>query len=79
VHPTDIERDGDIPTAAFVSYWAGLLLAAAFLMHRGGAPRPLNEQAAFLSALRPESWATAYSGVNRVRDCPDCRPARRAA
>lgn len=78
VHPTDIERDGEIPTAAFVSYWAGLLLATAFLRQRSGTRTP-NEQAAFLSALRPESWAFAYSSVNRLNDCPDCGAAKRAA
>lgn len=79
VHPTDIERDGEIPTAAFVSYWAGLLVAAAFLQQRSGIHRTPNEQAAFLSALRPESWAFAYSGVNKLNDCPDCGAAKRAA
>ena len=79
VHPSDIERTGEIPTTAFVSYWAGLLLAAAFLRYRGGVGRPMNEQAAFLSALRPESWAYAYSPVLPLPDCPECGRARRAA
>lgn len=79
VHPTDIERDGDIPTTAFVSYWAGLLLAVVLLRQRTGDPRTDEEQAAFLSALRPESWAFAYSGVNQLKDCPDCGAAKRAA
>lgn len=79
VHPADIARNGEIPTTAFVSYWAGLLLAVAFLRHRSGIAQPTNEQAAFLSALRPESWAFAYSAINRVAQCPDCAAARRAA
>lgn len=79
VHPADIEREGDIPTAAFVSYWAGVLLAAALLRQRSGVALPLSEQATFLSALRPESWGTAYSAVHRVDNCPGCGAARRAA
>lgn len=78
VHPADIEREGDIPTTAFVSYWAGLLLAAAFLKHRARMDQPTSEQAAFLSALRPESWAFAYSSVNKLPNCPECRAAQRA-
>jgi hypothetical protein len=79
VHPADIDRQGDIPTTAFVSYWAGLLLAAAFLQHRAGIDQPTSGQAAFLSALRPESWAFAHSSVNRLPNCPECGAARRAA
>ena len=79
VHPADIERNGEVPTTAFVSYWAGLLLAVAFLRHRSEIAQPTNEQAAFLSALRPESWAFAYSAINRLAECPDCAAVRRAA
>jgi molybdopterin/thiamine biosynthesis adenylyltransferase len=79
VHPTNIDRNSEIATAGFVSYWAGLLLATAFLRQRSGVPRPLDQQAAFLSTLRPESWAIAYSTVNRLDECPDCAAARRAA
>lgn len=79
VHSADIEREGEIPTAAFVSYWAGLLVAAALLRHRSGSPAPLDEQTAFISALRPESWAAAYSAVRKAKDCPACGSARRAA
>jgi hypothetical protein len=79
VHSADIEREGEIPTAAFVSYWAGLLVATALLRQRSGSPAPLGEQTAFLSALRPESWAVACSAVRKAEDCPACGAARRAA
>jgi molybdopterin/thiamine biosynthesis adenylyltransferase len=79
LHPANVPQGGEIPTCAFVSYWAGLILAATFLRLRSGRPLKLGEQQAFLSALRPESWGYAYSGVNKVRDCPNCADARRAA
>lgn len=79
LHPSDVPLDGEIPTGAFVSYWAGLILAATLLRLRSGVPLKTEEQQAFLSALRPESWAYAYSSVNKVVDCPDCSGARQAA
>jgi hypothetical protein len=79
VHSADIDREGEIPTAAFVSYWAGLLVATALLRQRSGSPAPLEEQTAFLSALRPESWAVACSPVSKAENCPSCGAARRAA
>jgi len=79
LHTSDVQLDGEIPTCAFVSYWAGLILAATFLQCRAGVSLKREEQQAFVSALRPESWAYAYSGVNKVADCPICGGARRAA
>lgn len=79
LHPFDHPHGGEIPTCAFVSYWAGLILAATFLRMRSVAPPKLGEQQTFLSTLRPESWGYAHSGVNKVRDCPVCGRARRVA
>ena len=72
LHPNDAPLDGDIPTASFVSYWAGLLLATAFLQLAAGKPAGDEEQQAYFSPLRPESWACARSGITPVPGCPTC-------
>jgi molybdopterin/thiamine biosynthesis adenylyltransferase len=72
VHPESTPSDGPIPTAAFVSFWSGLLLAVAFLRSLGASPPPASRQQIFFSPLRPESWEFAASGVSAREDCPVC-------
>lgn len=72
LHPHAGPAGGEIPTAAFVSFWAGLMLAVAFLRFRSDESRPPEEQQAYFSTLRPESWSIAYSPVAVVRNCPTC-------
>lgn len=79
LHPEEAPPGGEIPTVAFVSFWAGLLLAVSFLRFRSGERRSLNEQNAYFPTLRPESWASAYSPVAMVVDCPTCKMEASAA
>jgi hypothetical protein len=70
LHPRDDLADGPIPTVAFVSFWAGLLLGVRFLRHVAGeSVQPLKQQS-YLTALRPEvAWE---SPVHSPSACPTC-------
>lgn len=72
LHPSDAPVDGEIPTAAFVSYWAGLLLAASFLCFLSGDQAGEDRQQAYFPTLRPESWSLAHSAVTPRPACPTC-------
>lgn len=72
LHPNDAPIDGDIPTAAFVSYWAGLLLAVAFLRFLSDDQPGADRQQAYFPTLRPESWQLAHSAVTPRPACPTC-------
>ena len=72
LHAYDVERTGEIPTVAFVSYWAGLLLAASFLRFLTGERPDAGEQQIYYSTLRPESWALARAAAPVVPGCPTC-------
>ncbi|GAA3895455.1 hypothetical protein GCM10022276_13150 [Sphingomonas limnosediminicola] len=72
LHPEDAPIDGPIPTVAFVSFWAGLLLAADLIRKTAGTLPSDNEQQVFLPALRPESWDYAHSPINPRAGCPNC-------
>lgn len=77
LHPRDDLADTPIPTAAFVSFWSGLLLAAHFVRAAGGGMFGCREQQVFLTPMRPESvW---WSPVARHRECPVCGGQLRAA
>lgn len=71
LHSSDGGVDPRAPTVAFVSFWAGLWLAALYVRKLGGAPVPMSQQAVFTTMLRPESrdaiWAVP---VPRRADCP---------
>lgn len=70
LHPRDDGADTPIPTAAFVSFWSGLLLAAHFVRAAGSGMFGRREQQVFLTPMRPESvW---WSPVARHRECPVC-------
>lgn len=72
LHPDDAPIDGPIPTAAFVSYWAGLILAVALLRRAAAGRREADEQQSFFPALRPEAWRWAHSHVPKRDGCPTC-------
>ena len=72
LHPNDASMDGDIPTGAFVSYWAGLLLAASFLRFLSGDHAGEDRQQAYFPTLRPEAWPFAHSAVTPRAGCPTC-------
>lgn len=64
LHPVDDDNDAPIPTVAFVSFWAGLMLSGLFVRHLAGEELPPNEQQLFFSPLRPESgiWTSPVAG-----------------
>lgn len=67
LHPKDDPTQRPIPTAAFVSFWAGLWLATLYLRHLAG-NEPAGEQQLYFAPLRPESvWKAP---VQRRLDCP---------
>lgn len=73
LHPRDDPTTAPIPTAAFISHWAGLWLAAMFARHRSGIPTEVVEQAVFMTPLRAESPVGAwFSPVARRSGCPVC-------
>jgi hypothetical protein len=75
LHAQNDTADRLIPTVAFVSLWAGLLLASQFARHAGGEDLNVREQQLFLTPPRPESiWKTS---VHLRPDCPVCRMWRR--
>lgn len=79
LHPVDDDNDALIPTVAFVSFWAGLMLASLFVRHLPAESLSMNEQQLFFSPLRPESgiW---MSPVFRRDDCLlSCAPLGREA
>jgi hypothetical protein len=68
LHPTDDKSNAPIPTVAFVSFWAGLLLATYFVRVVGGESLPVDHQYTYLTSLRPElPW---YSPVAKRQECP---------
>jgi hypothetical protein len=67
LHPVDDPNDADIPTVAFVSFWAGLVLGAYFLRSLSGLLTRSTQQT-FLSPLRAElAWRTPVAPHGR---CP---------
>lgn len=67
-HPTHEAFDGNIPTVAFVSFWAGLLLAAMYLRHVAGDETPLPEQHISYTPIRPDS--ARFGAVSYNPACP---------
>jgi hypothetical protein len=70
LHPRDEPGDGKIPTVAFVSFWAGLLLAAYFARHLSGASPRANEQSVYATPMRPDSFR--WMPVAQRLGCPTC-------
>jgi hypothetical protein len=68
LHPVDDPAPPRIPTVAFVSFWAGLLLASYFAQETIGRPVSIREQQTYLTPLRLEGlWR---SGIARHPHCP---------
>ena len=68
LHPVDHPADGDIPTVAFVSFWAGLLLAAYYLRHLVGQDAFLAEQHVSFTPMR--STSASFGPVAPIAACP---------
>src|SRR6266513_2625044 len=68
LHPEDDREPAIIPTVAFVSYWAGLLLAAYFLRAAGDEVIDHKLQQVYFSPLRPEE--PRWMPVPIHKDCP---------
>lgn len=67
-HPIDDPLDGPIPTVAFVSFWAGLLVASHFARSIAGEAASRMECQTYLSPLHPER---PFVGPLSFRgDCP---------
>lgn len=56
LHPRDDRDAANIPTVAFVSFWAGLMLAVYFVREIAKSPASASEQQTYLTPFRPESW-----------------------
>lgn len=54
LHPRDDAEQGLIPTVAFVSFWAGLEMAAFLMRHVGAERLSSDEQQIYFTPLRPE-------------------------
>lgn len=77
LHPTNNPIVGPIPTVAFVSFWAGLILTVKFLRKLAGDTDSMAQQVYF-SPLRPGSWWA--TGVSPNPNCPvQCKVSRKAA
>jgi len=70
LHPVHLAGDGPIPTAAFVSFWAGLLLVARWLRVLAGREAGEEERQLYLSALRPDGWQWGAMPVAPNQSCP---------
>jgi hypothetical protein len=68
LHPIASTVSGAIPTVAFVSFWAGLLLVVRWLRYLSSAPDPYQQT--FFSPLRPEAWTYGGLGVAIHPECP---------
>lgn len=68
LHPHAATASGPIPTAAFVSFWSGLLLTARWLRRLAGHPDPHAQT--YFSPLRPEGWPYASFAVAANPQCP---------
>ena len=70
-HPFDDGVRLPIPTASFVSYWPGLLLAARAVQRAVGSEPPLREQQVNLTALLLDSPTAVWMHEVMARsDCP---------
>lgn len=66
VHEGGPTAEGDVPTVAFVSHWAGLALAAAFAREMSGRGLQANEQLSHFECLQLGSPA----GIWKMRGTP---------
>jgi hypothetical protein len=68
LHPEPLNSSGPIPTVAFVSFFAGLLLGTYLVRQVAGGMNAAKEQQAYLTVIRPETWA--QSVVTPNERCP---------
>jgi hypothetical protein len=74
LHPRDEPNDAPIPTVAFVSFWAGLLLGVRYLRRIAGESVLSRQQQSYFTALRPEAgWE---SPIEALAMCPTCASQR---
>jgi hypothetical protein len=66
LHPHDGDGNVVLPTIAFTSFWAGLLLAVRFVRVIAGAPAPLADQSFYASGLRVGGHVMVNPGVRRA-------------
>lgn len=70
LHPTDSGVDPRAPTVSFVSFWAGLWLAALLIRQVADQSPPPNEQAVWTSMLRSDAGhAVLRRPVQRHAEC----------
>lgn len=80
LHPFDSHDIGPIPTIAFVSHWAGLLLAWRLVRHRLGILVQARMQTDYLTPLRTDLPASMWrSPVAPRLDCRWCAGLARGA
>lgn len=78
LHPHDEAVEGPIPTIAFVSFCAGLMTTADFLVELSRSTASLASSQTFLSPLHLEEKSSIYQATVQPRaDCPACCPASR--
>jgi hypothetical protein len=71
VHPADDPSDAPIPTISFVSYWAGLALAAKLVRFALGTRSPPSETVVRISGLRLDGpFAFHTHKVHPMANCP---------
>ena len=71
LHPRTEEDSRPIPTAAFVSHWAGVWLACMFVRYAAGQPLSPDEQQTYATMLRPDSDGAIWrSRVQPRMGCP---------
>ena len=76
LHPRDEQVDGPIPTIAFVSFLAGLMVAADFLVETSRSTAFLTSRQRYLTSLHLEHDGTTFSTPVVPRaDCPAGCPA----
>jgi hypothetical protein len=75
LHPHDEPLEGDTPTIAFVSFLAGLLVAADFLRNVAGTDVGLASRQQYLTSLQPRgAWAGPVAPTPACpADCPASR------
>lgn len=70
LHRQDDPGNAPIPTVAFVSFWAGLMVAVYVLRHASSPAPAEGEQQMFVTPFRPER--PTVSAVPIWRGCPTC-------
>ena len=70
-HPFDDGIRAKIPTVSFLSYWAGLMVAARVLHHAAGVVSTESREVSLIASLRPDSpfGAIRYANARSPR-CP---------